>query len=255
MCGSDYNDAVVGCRTGPMCPGGDGAMCPDDKSKCFIIPQTSCPALTPTSEPTPEPTPGPTSEPTNEPTLKPTPNTPSPTKTPQVCATNYGQAKANCLDMNKHCPTGAGCGAGESCFSVPSDMCGVTDEPTPLPTAKPTQAIIGDTSEAAANKPTTPGFLMVCGEDYSDAQDNCRTNVGCPTGDVSYIVMALTYLLGNNCLMCIGCTLCVVNVSYTNTIICLLISFMFHISTHECFAYTGMSRNNNLLCSSRSILS
>eukprot|EP00581_Thalassiosira_minuscula_P007928 CAMPEP_0183711656 /NCGR_PEP_ID=MMETSP0737-20130205/7117_1 /TAXON_ID=385413 /ORGANISM="Thalassiosira miniscula, Strain CCMP1093" /LENGTH=942 /DNA_ID=CAMNT_0025940223 /DNA_START=236 /DNA_END=3064 /DNA_ORIENTATION=- len=218
VCGSNFNDALTNCRTNAQCPSGGG--CGFGKA-CFDVPQRDCPTLVPTKAPTPTPkvcgvdgwdaqakcpdmskhcpsgdgcgigeacwsvpkdlcgvtqppTPGPTESPTREPL-------------PQVCGTSAAEAQANCLDMTKRCPNNVECGFGEACFTVPKAVCGVQQQQQQQQSPNDVDSISPGAEAMAASLEPTPSptseYLYVCGDGYTDALTNCRTNQECPTGD------------------------------------------------------------------------
>lgn len=64
----------------------------------------------------------------------------------------------------------------------PITMSPTTDSPTT--SASPSVAATVQEQGVEAPEPA-PGPLTICGRDYTDVIQNCRTNPSCPTGDVS----------------------------------------------------------------------
>lgn len=179
VCGTSLADATSGCKSNAACPEGDGRRCPVGAA-CFSVPVDQCLTEAPS---------------------------PQPTSVPKVCGADFAAAEANCLDLSKRCPSGQGCATGEACFSVPPGRCGVATPTTPGPTTAapvvasvPAEPTVSPTAAAVPAEPTTApavsapadptaspaqSSLKVCGTNYTDVTANCRTNPGCPTGDVS----------------------------------------------------------------------
>lgn len=204
VCGSSYSDASFNCTANPSCPTGDG--CPPERDTCFALPEESC--LTP---PTAAPIVSPIQacgvdyetaksncdklcelgcDPSEacfnilpsecvveeaEPEIVVDPEFSVGTDV-SVCGTSFADAAANC-ETNAACnPIENDCAPGQACFVVPLSNC------TSMTTTAPTIEAIS-LSPAPTAPPVKPTHKFVCGEDYGDAERNCNTNTGCPTGD------------------------------------------------------------------------
>ena len=203
VCGSSYSDASFNCTVNPSCPTGDG--CPPERDTCFALPQESC-LTPPTAAPIVAPIqacgvdyetakincdrlcelgcdpseacfnilPSECVVPQAESEIIVDPQFSVEATEVSVCGTSFADAAANC-ETNAVCnPLESDCVPGQACFVVPLSNC------TAINTTAPT---IEALSPAPTAPPVKPTHKFVCGEDYGDAERNCNTNTGCPTGD------------------------------------------------------------------------
>lgn len=155
VCAFNFQDAIDNCQTNTPCPDFDIRLCPATTA-CFAVPSEQCPGGSVGGDSG--------LENTTDSTVAPTPAG-TPVKIPdsyKVCANDFDSAMAGCPFILPEC-TGSDCDVGEACFEVPAVMC---SNATSTPTESP-----------------TPQFLYVCGQNYTDASNNCREYDQCPTGD------------------------------------------------------------------------